>query len=147
MSLKKKQNGDLHATKSIKTEDSIKNHLLKDFMVKVNKNDFERPKEYIAKNFGYLGDVVKLYYKKKRDVMYFLKIFQKSNLRKGIYGNKIDVIFETSAHYKLNSNDKSRDIYDYIINLQTAWEDESRLFLIFDGIKRYKTLEYLLKKI
>ena len=146
MSLKKKQNGDLRISLLNKTDDCIKSNLLKDFLIKVNKNDFERPKEYISKNFGYLGDVVRLYYKKKQGVMYFLKIYPKSNLKKGIYGNKIDHIFESSAHYKLDSSDKSIDIYNYIINLQTCWEDESRLFLIFDGIKRYNTLEYLLKK-
>ena len=142
----KKKNGDLRSSVLSKTDYCIKNHLLKDFSNEVNKNDFERPIEYISKNFGYLGDVIRLYYKKKQDVMYFLKIFPKTNLRKEVYANKIDLIFEKSAYYKLNDYDKSMGIYDYIINLQTAWEDETRLFLIFDGIKRYNTLEYLLKK-
>lgn len=44
-------------------------------------------------------------------------------------------------------NQKSRgvNIYDYIINLQTHWEDNDRLFLVFNGIKRYTLFENLIK--
>ena len=49
MSLKKKQNGDLRISLLNKTDDCIKSNLLKDFLIKVNKNDLNAQKSIFQK--------------------------------------------------------------------------------------------------
>ena len=117
--------------KKISIDIDSQNYLLKDFKVQVTQNDFLKIKEESNKNFGFFDEIMSLLYKNNKTV-YYVKIIDKKNIINNSFQNILNAI------YKLNKN-------DYMINLQTVWEDNERLFLVFDGIKRYSLLENLLK--
>lgn len=123
-------------------ESDIQSNLLKDFKTQVSQSDFERLKDEPNKNLGFFDEVFSLLYKNNK-TLYYVKAIDK---KKSIINNSYLSILNTI--YKLNNyNQKSRgvNIYDYIINLQTHWEDNDRLFLVFNGIKRYTLFENLIK--
>lgn len=117
--------------KKISIDIDSQNYLLKDFKFQVTQNDFLKIKEESNKNFGFFDEIMSLLYKNNKTV-YYVKIIDKKNIINNSFQNILNAI------YKLNKN-------DYMINLQTVWEDNERLFLVFDGIKRYSLLENLLK--
>ena len=119
-------------------ENEVQNHLLKDFKTPVTQNDFIKIKDEPNKNFGFLDEVISLLYKNNKSI-YYIKIIDKNNIINSSYQNILNLI------YKLNNDKQKNKNNDYIINLQTHWEDNERLFLVFDGIKRYSLLENLLK--
>ena len=119
-------------------ENEVQNHLLKDFKTPVTQNDFIKIKDEPNKNFGFLDEVISLLYKNNKSI-YYIKIIDKNNIINSSYKNILNII------YKLNNDKQKNKNNDYIINLQTHWEDNERLFLVFDGIKRYSLLENLLK--
>ena len=119
-------------------ENEVQNHLLKDFKTPVTQNDFIKIKDEPNKNFGFLDEVISLLYKNNKSI-YYIKIIDKNNIINIYYQNILNLI------YKLNNDKQKNKNNDYIINLQTHWEDNERLFLVFDGIKRYSLLENLLK--
>ena len=50
--------------------------------------------------------------------------------------------------YKLNNDNlenKNINIFDFIVKLQTHWEDNEHLFLVFEAIKKFTLFENLLK--
>ena len=112
-------------------------YLLKDFKTKVSQNDFLSNKEETNKNFGYLDEVTLLINKNNKKI-YFAKIIEKKSIINE-YQNILNSI------YKLNYSKKNINIYDYIINLETQWDDDEKIYLIFDGIKRYCLLDNLIK--
>ena len=118
-------------------ENEDKCYLLKDFKTKVSQNDFLSNREEINKNFGYLEDVIPLINKNNKKI-YFAKIIEKKNMINE-YQNILNDI------YQLKSQNKNINIYDYLINLETQWEDNEKLYLIFDGIKKYSLLDNLIK--
>ena len=126
---------------SISLDNETPCHLLKDFKVPVNQTDFMKLKEEPSQNIGFFDDIMPLLYKNNKNI-YYVKVIEKKNILNGQYKNILNQI------YKLNNNklkNKNINIYDYILNLQTHWEDTERLFLVFSGIKRYSLLENLLK--
>lgn len=123
-------------------ENDTQSNLLKDFKTQVSQSDFVRLKDEPNKNLGFFDEVFSLLYKNNK-TLYYVKAIDK---KKSIINNSYLSILNTI--YKLNNyNQKSRgvNIYDYIINLQTHWEDNDRLFLVFNGIKRYTLFENLIK--
>lgn len=123
-------------------ESDNQSNLLKDFKTQVSQSDFVRLKDEPNKNLGFFDEVFSLLYKNNK-TLYYVKAIDK---KKSIINNSYLSILNTI--YKLNNyNQKSRgvNIYDYIINLQTHWEDNDRLFLVFNGIKRYTLFENLIK--
>ena len=112
----------------------IKYHLLKDFKTQVSQFDFLTQKEEVNKNFGILDDVITLMNKNNKKI-YYLKIIEKKNIINISYQNILNNI------YKLNN----LNIYDYIINLETQWENTDKLFLVFEAIKKYSLLDNLIK--
>ena len=127
---------------SLPPESDIQSNLIKDFKTQVSQNDFVRLKDEPNKNLGFFDEVFSLLYKNNK-TLYYVKAIDK---KKSIINNSYLSILNTI--YKLNNyNQKSRgvNIYDYIINLQTHWEDNDRLFLVFNGIKRYTLFENLIK--
>ena len=117
-------------------------NLLKDFKTQVSQSDFVRLKDEPNKNLGFFDEVFSLLYKNNKTLYYVKAIDKKNNIISNSYMSVLNTI------YKLNNyNQKSRgiNIYDYIINLQTHWEDNDRLFLVFNGIKRYTLFENLIK--
>ena len=111
-------------------------HLQKDFKVQVSLNDFIGRKDTQPKNLGFFDDILTLLYKDNK-TSYYIKIIDKKNI--------INNSYKTILNMNYNIN-QSNHIDDYIINLETHWEDNERLFLVFEGIKRYTLLENLLKK-
>ena len=115
----------------------IKYHLLKDFKVQVSQFDFLTQKEEANKNFGILDDIITLMNKNNKK-MYYLKMIDKKNIINKSYQNILNNI------YNLNNLNKNINIYDYIINLQTQWENNDNLFLVFEAIKKYASLNNLI---
>ena len=115
----------------------IKYHLLKDFKVQVSQFDFLTQKEEANKNFGILDDIITLMNKNNKKI-YYLKIIDKKNIINKSYQNILNNI------YNLNNLNKNINIYDYIINLQTQWENNDNLFLVFEAIKKYASLNNLI---
>lgn len=114
-------------------------NLLKDFKIQVSQNDFVKLKDDQTKNLGFFDDVISLVYKNNK-TLYYVKAIDKKDIINNSYQEILNTI------YKLNNNQqKNKNIFDFIINLQTQWEDKERLFLVFDGIKRYTLFENLLK--
>ena len=111
-------------------------HLQKDFKVQVSLNDFIGRKDTQPKNLGFFDEILKLLYKDNK-TSYYIKIIDKKNIINNSYNNILNI------NYNIKKNNH---INDYIINLETQWEDNERLFLVFEGIKRYTLLENLLKK-
>ena len=127
---------------SLPPESDIQSNLLKDFKTQVSQSDFERLKDEPNKNLGFFDEVFSLLYKNNKTLYYVKAIDKKQSIINNSYLSILNTI------YKLNNyNQKSRgvNIYDYIINLQTHWEDNDRLFLVFNGIKRYTLFENLIK--
>ena len=124
----------------ISLENETPAYLLKDFKVAVNQTDFMKLKEDSSQNIGIFDDVIPLLYKNNKNI-YYIKIIEKKNIINTQYQNILNQI------YKINNKQKNTNInvYDYILNLQTHWEDTERLFLVFSGIKRYTSLGNLLK--
>lgn len=126
----------------VNQENDIPCHLLKDFKTQVSQSDFVRQKDEQNKNLGFFDEVFSLLYKNNK-TLYYVKAIDK---KKSIINNSYMSILNTI--YKLNDysqKSKNINIYDYIINLQTHWEDKDRLFLVFNGIKRYTLFENLIK--
>ena len=116
-------------------------HLLKDFRNQANQNDFMKLKDNPNKKLGIFDDVMTLLYKKNKNI-YYVKAIEKKNITNSSYQNILNQI------YRLNIDkprSKKPNIFDYILNLQTHWEDDERLFLVFSGIKKYTLLGNLLK--
>ena len=111
-------------------------HLQKDFKVQVSLNDFIGRKDTQPKNLGFFDEILTLLYKDNK-TSYYIKIIDKKNIINNSYNNILNI------NYNIKKNNH---INDYIINLETQWEDNERLFLVFEGIKRYTLLENLLKK-
>ena len=127
---------NIQRTQRIKSnENEYKLFLMKDFKNQVSQNDFITNQDETNKNFGYLDEVIPLINKNNKKV-YYAKIIEKKNIINE-YQNILNNI------YKINIQNKN--IYDYIINLETQWEDNEKLYLIFDGIKRYSLLDTLIK--
>ena len=124
----------------ISLENETPAYLLKDFKVAVNQTDFMKLKEDSSQNIGIFDDVIPLLYKNNKNI-YYVKVIEKKNIINTQYQNILNQI------YKINNKQKNTNInvYDYILNLQTHWEDNERLFLVFSGIKRYTSLGNLLK--
>ena len=123
-------------------ENDTQSNLLKDFKTQVSQSDFVRLKDEPNKNLGFFDEVFSLLYKNNKTLYYVKAIDKKKSIINNSYLSILNSI------YKLNNyNQKSRgvNIYDYIINLQTHWEDNDRLFLVFNGIKRYTLFENLIK--
>ena len=119
-------------------DNDIKYNLLKDFKVQVTQSDFLSQKEDVHNNFGIFDNVISLMYKNNKKI-YYLKIIEKKNLINKSYQNILNNI------YKLNNLNKNINIYDYLINFETHWENNEKLFLIFDAIKKYSLLDNLIR--
>ena len=119
-------------------DNDIKYNLLKDFKVQVTQFDFLTQKEDVHNNFGIFDNVISLMYKNNKKI-YYLKIIEKKNLINKSYQNILNNI------YKLNNLNKNINIYDYLINFETHWENNEKLFLIFDAIKKYSLLDNLIR--
>ena len=119
-------------------DNDIKYNLLKDFKVQVTQFDFLTQKEDVHDNFGIFDNVISLMYKNNKKI-YYLKIIEKKNLINKSYQNILNNI------YKLNNLNKNINIYDYLINFETHWENNEKLFLIFDAIKKYSLLDNLIR--
>ena len=119
-------------------DNDIKYNLLKDFKVQVTQSDFLTQKEDVHNNFGIFDNVISLMYKNNKKI-YYLKIIEKKNLINKSYQNILNNI------YKLNNLNKNINIYDYLINFETHWENNEKLFLIFDAIKKYSLLDNLIR--
>ena len=126
----------------IPTENNIPSHLAKDFKTQVSQSDFVRLKDEPNKSLGFFDEVLSLLYKNNKTLYYVKAIDKKNGIINNSYMDTLNTI------YKLNDYPekvKNINIYDYIINLQTHWEDNDRLFLVFNGIKRYTLFENLIK--
>ena len=119
-------------------DNDIKYNLLKDFKVQVTQSDFLTQKEDVHNNFGIFDNVISLMYKNNKKI-YYLKIIEKKNLINKSYQNILNNI------YKLNNLNRNINIYDYLINFETHWENNEKLFLIFDAIKKYSLLDNLIR--
>ena len=119
----------------------IPSHLIKDFRNPVNQNDFMKLKDDPNKKLGIFDEVMSLLYKKNKSI-YYVKAIQKKNIINSSYQNILNQIYRLRID---KPRSKNVNIYDYILNLQTHWDDEERLFLVFSGIKKYTLLENLLK--
>ena len=126
----------------IPTESDIPPNLLKEFKTQVSQSDFVRLKDEPNKNLGFFDEVFSLLYKNNKTLYYVKAIDKKKSIINNSYLSILNNIYKLNDH-----NQKSRgvNIYDYIINLQTHWEDNDRLFLVFNGIKRYTLFENLIK--
>jgi hypothetical protein len=102
-------------------------------------NDFKGKKDTKLKNLGFFDDILTLLYKKNQ-TSYYVKIIEKKNIINNSYQNILNI------NYKISNNESNSHFDDYTINLETQWEDNERLFLVFEGIKRYMLLEKLIKK-
>lgn len=112
-------------------------NLMKDFREQVNIHDFIGKKDIQPKNIGYLNDMMTLLNKKNKK-SYFIKVINKKDI--------IDDMYVNILNYNYNSKNINSSIDEYLVNLQTHFEDKKRIFLVFDAIKRYIPLETLLKK-
>ena len=121
-------------------ENEIKYYLLKDFKSIVSLADFmtDKKDDTSIKNFGIFDDIIPLMYKNNKK-MYYLKIIEKSNIINKSYQSYLNNV------YALHSSNKNINIYDYMINLETQWENNDKLYLIFEGIKQYCSLDDLIK--
>ena len=121
-------------------ENEIKYYLLKDFKSIVSLADFmtDKKDDTSIKNFGIFDDIIPLMYKNNKK-MYYLKIIEKSNIINKSYQSYLNNV------YALHSSNKNINIYDFMINLETQWENSDKLYLIFEGIKQYCSLDDLIK--
>ena len=122
-------------------DNDIPSHLKKDFKIPVNSADFMKLKDDQNRNLGFFDDVMALLYKNNKNI-YYVKAIEKKNIINDSYQNILNQIYSLNNN-KLNN--KNINIFDYIINLETHWEDTERLFLVFEGIKKYSLLESILK--
>ena len=121
-------------------ENEIKYYLLKDFKSIVSLADFmtDKKDDTSIKNFGIFDDIIPLMYKNNKK-MYYLKIIEKSNIINKSYQSYLNNV------YALHSSNKNISIYDFMINLETQLENNDKLYLIFEGIKQYCSLDDLIK--
>ena len=126
----------------IPTENNIPSNLLKDFKTQVSQNDFVRLKDEPNKSLGFFDEVFSLLYKNNKTLYYVKAIDKKKGIINNSYMDTLNTIYKLSDYLE---KIKNINIYDYIINLQTHWEDNDRLFLVFNGIKRYTLFENLIK--
>jgi serine/threonine protein kinase len=115
-------------------------NLQKDFDSPVTGNDFFKLKDDPDKNLGFFDDVKTLLYKKNRKI-YYVKGIEKKNIINSSYQKVLDDI------YKINNDtikNKNTNVFDFILNLQTHWEENDQIFLVFDGIQKYTLFENLL---
>ena len=121
-------------------ENEIKYYLLKDFKSIVSLADFmtDKKDDTSIKNFGIFDDIIPLMYKNNKK-MYYLKIIEKSNIINKSYQSYLNNV------YALHNSNKNINIYDFMINLETQWENSDKLYLIFEGIKQYCSLDDLIK--
>ena len=130
---------DSNNNQQISNNNEIPLYLQKDFKVPVSINDFKGKKDTKLKNLGFFDDILTLLYKKNQ-TSYYVKIIEKKNIINNSYQNILNI------NYKISNNESNSHFDDYTINLETQWEDNERLFLVFEGIKRYMLLEKLIKK-
>ena len=133
-----RQNESIKRSSIMNENNEIKYYLLKDFKSQVSQFDFLSQKDGINTNFGILDDVVTLMNKNNKKI-YYLKIIEKKNIINKSFQNVLNNI------YKLNNSNNNLNIYDYIINLETQWENNEKLFLVFDAVKKYSVLDNLIK--
>ena len=107
-------------------------NLQKDFKTPVSLSDFIGRKDTEPKTLGFFDNILTLLYK-ANNTSYYIKIIDKKNIINNSY------ITILNFNYTIQ-------IFDYMLNLETHWEDYERLYLVFEGIKRYTTLENLIKK-
>ena len=110
------------------------NNIINDSKNRLTQNDFLKISEETNKNFGFLDEVIPLMYKNNKSIYYMKIIDKKSITPNNSYQNIISLIYTINNDKQKNKNN------DYMINLQTYWEDNEKLFLVFDGIKRYSLL-------
>ena len=122
-------------------EDEIPSNLLKDFKVPVCQNDFLKLKDDSNKTLGFFDEVMSLLYKNTKSI-YYVKAVEKKKIINEAYKDILNKIYKLNNN---NCNNKNMNIFDYILNLETHWEDSERIFLVFEGIKRYCQFENLLK--
>ena len=130
--------------KLVLEKEDIPCNLLKDFRNPVNQNDFMKLKENPNKKLGIFDDVMSLLYKKNKNI-YYVKAIEKKNIIDSSYQNILNQIYKINIDKSRSKNNININIFNYILNLQTHWEDDERLFLVFSGIKKYTLLENLLK--
>ena len=136
-SLQNKSENQSRLTKQKENEN--KYYLFKDFKVQVSQSDFLTQKEGESnKNFGELDDVLTSMNKTNKK-MYYIKTVEKKNIINKPFQNILDNI------YTIYNSNKNVNIYDYMINLETQWETNDKLFLVFDAIKNYCLLESIIK--
>ena len=136
-SLQNKSENQSRLTKQKENEN--KYYLFKDFKVPVSQSDFLTQKEDESnKNFGELDDVLTSMNKTNKK-MYYLKTVEKKNIINKPFQNILDNI------YTIYNSNKNVNIYDYMVNLETQWETNDKLFLVFDAIKNYCLLESIIK--
>ncbi len=112
-------------------------HLLNDFKEPVTGNDFLKSKDDPSKNFGFFEDVRSLLYRKNKTI-YYVKAIEKKNIINPSYQMILNNI------YKLNNDNlenKNINIFDFIVKLQTHWEDNEHLFLVCEAIKKFTLFE------
>jgi len=110
---------------------------LQSFKVQVNIKDFIGSPNIEPKNLGFFDDVQTLLYKENKNAFY-IKTINKKNIIDKNYQRILNInydIFNSKGH-----------IGKYTLNLETQCEDNENLFLVFEGIKRYTSLEKYLKK-
>ena len=107
--------------------------LSKDIKVKVATSDFIGSHDIEPKNIGYFDNMQTLLYKANKSV-YFIKAIDKDK-----------IIDKKECQNILNINyNNHKD--DYTLNLETQYEENDKLFLVFEGIKKYLSFEKFLKK-
>ena len=109
-------------------------HLAKDFKGKVTAHDFIGSRDIESKHIGYFDNIQTVLYKENKNV-YYIQAIDKE---------KIIDIKNLQKYLNINYNNDNFD--DYILNLETQYEENGKLFLVFEGIKRYTSLEKFLKK-
>ena len=117
--------------------DIISLHLMKDFNNPVGLKDFIGRKDTKPKKLGLLDDIMTLLYKKTKTT-YYIKVINKKDI--------INDTYLSILNHNYNNKNLCPHIDKYVINLETHFEDKERIFLVFEGIKRYCTLESLLRK-
>ena len=107
------------------------------FKVQVNIKDFIGSQKMNSKNLGFFDDVQTLLYKENKNVFY-VKTINKKNI--------IDKNYQRILNINYNVFNSDRNILKYILNLETQFEDNENLFLVFEGIQKYTSLEIYLKE-
>lgn len=133
---------------SLQNEENIEPKFRKDFKNYIKISDLAIPSEdYNTKNFGCLGELIKVQYKINNKV-YFLKVIKEEEIKKDFNDiNYKDYKEVLNTIYKTTGNDaQGNDNSEILIDLQTHWEEDKKLILIFKGVKMYMILGECIKK-